>query len=238
MLCESRPKNATRSSVFCRESLPSAASFYASELGKLSRSSRDWSIGRCCFHRPDRRPSLSVNVKNGAFVCFACGSKGGSLIDFVMLRDSCDFKTAARSLGAWRDQGLSESERSHLAEQRRERQRQKQVAVDLAQAEHELRMRYRHEIHTLETVRRDATARLGNSETWSEEVERSWDLLALIQDELRECLATYYLLSFGTCAERQEFIENPEWRDRAVRGVLDRGLVRDDRGHMTEVTFS
>jgi hypothetical protein len=59
--------------------------------------------------------------------------------------------------------------------------------------------------------------------------------LALIQDELRECLATYYLLSFGTCAERQEFIENPEWRDHAIRGVLDRGAVHDDAGHVLEV---
>lgn len=235
MLCESRPKNPTRSSVFCRESLPSAADFYANELGKLSRSSRDWRIATCCFHKPDRHPSLSVNVENGGFCCFSCQAKGGSIIDFLILRDGIDFTTAAKRLGAWRDQGLSETERAQLAKQRRERNRVKQAAVDLAQAEHELRMRYRDEIHALEAARRDATARLSNSETSAEEVERSWDLLALIQDELRECLATYYLLSFGTCAERQEFIENPEWRDHAIRGVLDRGAVHDDAGHVLEV---
>ncbi len=230
-----RSKTCCEASAFSRERLPSAASFYANELGKLSRPSRGWATARCPFHQPDKRPSLSVNLTGGGFLCFSCQARGGSIIDFLMLRDRVDFMTAAKRLGAWRD--LTESERSLLAEQRRERNRAKQAAIDSVRAEHELRMRYRSEIHALEAARRDATGQLGNPEKSAADRENCWKLLALIQDELRECLATYYLLSFGTCAERQEFIENPEWRDHAIRGVLDHGFVSDDSGHVMEVSL-
>jgi hypothetical protein len=176
-----------------------------------------------------------LNLQGGGSFCFACQARGGSIIDFLLLRDGIDFTTAAKRLGAWRDQDLSESELSHLAEQKRERDRARQAAVDLARAEHEVRMRYRCEIHALEAARLDATARLGNPGTSTEDTEKCWHLLALISDEMRECLAAYYLLSFGSSAARQEFVRAPAWRDHAVIGILSRGCVSDDAGHTVEV---
>ena len=238
MCSEVRPKNPMRSSVFCRELLPSAASFYANELGKLSRSSRDWAIARCCFHKPDRNPSLSVNLTGGGFVCFSCQARGGSIIDFLMLRDGIDFTIAAKRLGAWRDQDLTENDRSHLAEQRRERNRTKQAAIDLARAEHELRIGLRDEVHFYERVQREIGERMKEPATSAADMESCWRVLELLHDELRAAVAGYSILSFGTVAEREEFVRNPEWRDHAIRGVLDRGLVRDDAGHIVEVAFS
>jgi len=53
-------------------------------------------IGLCPFH-DDHKPSFSVNEKENYWKCFAgCGS--GSIIDFWMKWQSCDFKTAASQL--------------------------------------------------------------------------------------------------------------------------------------------
>jgi hypothetical protein len=57
------------------------------------------------FHKNKSHRSLSVNLEHGGFHCFGCDAKGGGLIDFVMLRDHCDFKTAAMGLGAWEEAG-------------------------------------------------------------------------------------------------------------------------------------
>jgi len=59
------------------------AAFFERELGVLNGCG-PWRRARCCFHRPDRRPSLSVNVTSGAFRCFACGASGGDVIAFAM----------------------------------------------------------------------------------------------------------------------------------------------------------
>ena len=88
-------------SKFDRDSLPDPLSYYRGELGRL-RGTGQWRQACCCFH-DDHRPSLSLNIRNGAFRCFACNAKGGSLIDFYMLRYHVDFKQAAKDLGAWRE---------------------------------------------------------------------------------------------------------------------------------------
>mgnify|MGYP001587513473 CR=1 FL=1 len=36
----------------------------------------------CCFHHPDKNPSLSLDNKKGFYNCFGCG-KEGNIIDFL-----------------------------------------------------------------------------------------------------------------------------------------------------------
>ena len=47
----------------------------------------------CCPFHGEKEPSLKVYDRTGGWHCFGCG-KGGSVIDFVMEHESCDFKTA------------------------------------------------------------------------------------------------------------------------------------------------
>lgn len=47
----------------------------------------------CPFHPGDRNASLKVYKGAKGWHCFGCG-KGGSVIDFVMEHEGCDFRTA------------------------------------------------------------------------------------------------------------------------------------------------
>lgn len=51
---------------------------------------------KCCFH-DDAHPSLSINVENGRFRCFACGAKG-DVFKFYEDIKSVDFKTAIQEI--------------------------------------------------------------------------------------------------------------------------------------------
>jgi hypothetical protein len=53
-------------------------------------------IGLCPFHE-DHHPSFAVNAEGNYWHCFA-GCGGGSIIDFWMKWQGCDFKTAIREL--------------------------------------------------------------------------------------------------------------------------------------------
>jgi len=63
------------------------------ELHKMGREY----VGLCPFHA-ERTPSFSVNLEKQLFHCFGCG-EGGSVFDFVMKMENCDFKTAVKNLG-------------------------------------------------------------------------------------------------------------------------------------------
>ena len=56
----------------------------------------DGGVGSCPFH-DDKHPSFSVNRERNYWSCFA-GCGGGSVIDFWMKREECDFKTAVTQL--------------------------------------------------------------------------------------------------------------------------------------------
>ena len=47
----------------------------------------------CCPFHGEREPSLKVYPETGGWHCFGCG-RGGSVIDFVMEHEHCDFRTA------------------------------------------------------------------------------------------------------------------------------------------------
>ena len=56
------------------------------------------SSGECPVNCPfglheDRKPSMSVNLNNGYFNCFSCGT-AGSAVGFIMKMDSCDLHAA------------------------------------------------------------------------------------------------------------------------------------------------
>ena len=51
----------------------------------------------CCPFHGEREPSLKVYPKTGGWHCFGCG-KGGSVVDFVMEHEGCDFRTAVNAI--------------------------------------------------------------------------------------------------------------------------------------------
>lgn len=79
--------------------LPSPAEYYEALFGQISKQSANgWAVARCCFHLPDRRPSLSINLNNGAYRCWSCGKKGRNIIYFHMELNGFDYKEAIQSL--------------------------------------------------------------------------------------------------------------------------------------------
>ena len=56
----------------------------------------NFAVGHCPFH-DDQHPSFSVNVDKNYWHCFA-GCGGGSIIDFWMKWNDCDFNTATEEL--------------------------------------------------------------------------------------------------------------------------------------------
>jgi HK97 family phage major capsid protein len=110
---------ATASLAFQREFLPNPRNFYEAEGARLGRpNSKGWCAvygDICPSHRSRSKRSFSVNLSTGEFHCFSCRGGGGDVVDFVRLRDKCDFKTAAKALGCWRD--VSEAERQEFDRQ-------------------------------------------------------------------------------------------------------------------------
>jgi CHC2 zinc finger len=86
---------------FDRARLPAAITYYQPIFGSLQFNASGWTQVRCLFHE-DRHASLSIHRERGAFRCFACGARGADLLAFEMLRSGTSFKSAARTLGAWR----------------------------------------------------------------------------------------------------------------------------------------
>lgn len=74
--------------------------FYYQQQFPFIKSKSGWTQVRCCFH-DDHTPSLSINLLHGNFICFACGAKGGDVIDFHRLRYKKDFISTVTELGAY-----------------------------------------------------------------------------------------------------------------------------------------
>jgi DNA primase len=179
--------------AFRRDLLPPARTFYEQVLGKLSRPRRGWSMGRCPFHESRSGKSFSVHV-DGAFFCFGCGVKGGDLVAFTRLRERCDFPTACKLLGAWRD--VSEAERLKLASEAAKRKQEREQAARAREAEQTRRIELRDEIHTLVRIQAEVSARLsellqGAALAYENEVEDCWSAMSLALDDLRNCEAEY-----------------------------------------------
>ena len=83
---------------FVKSRLPDAIGYYESAgLSLVGRGS--WRTTRCDFHGGS--DSLRVNVDSGAWVCMACGTKGGDVLVYHMQSHGLEFIEAARALGAY-----------------------------------------------------------------------------------------------------------------------------------------
>lgn len=89
---------------FDRNRLPDPSAYFENRGLTLSgpRSAK-WKTTRCEFH--GGRDSMRVNTTSGAWVCMACGEKGGDVLAYEIATTGAEFRQAATSLGAWVDDG-------------------------------------------------------------------------------------------------------------------------------------
>jgi hypothetical protein len=90
--------------------LPDPVAFFEGIFGGLRFNGAGWAQVNCCFHKPDREPSLSLG-RDGGFNCFACGAHGGDIIEFEHLRTGRDRRAIAESWGAWSGRPIYERPR-------------------------------------------------------------------------------------------------------------------------------
>jgi hypothetical protein len=76
--------------------------YFESQGFRLQGSSK-WKTTECRFHGGS--DSMRINTQTGAWVCMACGVKGGDVLSFHMAAHELEFVQAAISLGAWMDDG-------------------------------------------------------------------------------------------------------------------------------------
>lgn len=79
--------------------------FYKSLIPSLKENGKAETVGLCPFH-DDHNPSLSVNLSNGLYNCFACGAKGDVFTFYEKLK-GVDFKTALQEIA--RMQGITDA---------------------------------------------------------------------------------------------------------------------------------
>lgn len=87
---------------FLRENLPDARAYFESE-GLTLQGRGKWVTTRCDFH--DGSDSLRVNTASGGWCCMACGASGGDVLAYHMQAHDLDFIDAAKTLGAWQEDG-------------------------------------------------------------------------------------------------------------------------------------
>lgn len=80
--------------------------FYREKLPGFSPNGHTEVLCLCPFH-DDKNPSLSVNTETGLWHCFACG-RGGSVIDFLMNLEGCEFKEALERIK--REDGIKDDQ--------------------------------------------------------------------------------------------------------------------------------
>jgi hypothetical protein len=87
---------------FDRNQLPDPALFFEAEGAPLQGKGK-WRTTRCDFHGGS--DSMRVNTESGGWVCMSCHISGGDVISYVMQRYGADFITAAKTVGAWIEDG-------------------------------------------------------------------------------------------------------------------------------------
>lgn len=90
--------------TFNRDLLPEPASYFESQGLKLSGPrAANWKTTECRFHGGS--DSMRVNVHTGAWVCMACGEKGGDVLAYEIATTGAEFVDACKAIGAWVDDG-------------------------------------------------------------------------------------------------------------------------------------
>lgn len=87
---------------FERDRLPDPIAYFENE-GLALKGPGKWKTTECRFHGGS--DSLRVNTTSGAWVCMACGAKGGDVLAYEMQATGTEFVQAAQQLGAWVDDG-------------------------------------------------------------------------------------------------------------------------------------
>jgi hypothetical protein len=88
--------------TFERDRLPDPVSYFEG-VGLTLRGPGKWKTTECRFHGGS--DSMRVNTGSGAWVCMACGAKGGDVLAYEMQSTGTEFVRAAQELGAWVDDG-------------------------------------------------------------------------------------------------------------------------------------
>jgi DNA primase len=186
---------------FQRELLPPPRTFYAKELGKLSRPSRGWAQGNCPFHESKSKRSFSVNLDTGGFYCHGCQAHGGDVLAFTMQRYRLHFKDAARELGAWDEAG--KITRSEIERQRRKRERRAAEEAAKQEAERNARVEAANWLLTLKRIYDCASKRLSQLRSLPEseqaqssaEIEQCWQLMSDYLPEIQAAEQEYSTLA-------------------------------------------
>ena len=89
---------------FDRTRLPEPVGYYESTGLAFKERKGKWRTTACNFH--GGTDSLRINTDSGAFVCMAgCGARGGDVLAYHMAHAGLDFINAAKTLGAWVEDG-------------------------------------------------------------------------------------------------------------------------------------
>ena len=87
---------------FERDRLPDPRSYFESEGLKLGKG-RKWVTTACNFHQGS--DSMRINLHSGAWVCMACGARGGDVLAYHMAAYGMEFVEAAKALDCWVEDG-------------------------------------------------------------------------------------------------------------------------------------
>jgi len=83
---------------YIKDSIPTI-DFFRYELPEAKLKSHGWNDGGLCPFHDDRKPgSFRINLISGAYKCFACGTSGGDIIDFVRALHGLSFVEALKKL--------------------------------------------------------------------------------------------------------------------------------------------
>lgn len=77
--------------------------FYSDAIPSMPLPKREgaWVDGGLCPFHPDKhKGNFRVQLQTGAFHCFACGAKGGDVIDFTQHERGLTFRDALAALAA------------------------------------------------------------------------------------------------------------------------------------------
>lgn len=89
--------------TFQNDRLPEPLGYYEGQGLKFRERKGKWLTTGCVFH--GSRDSMRIKIASGAFVCMACGVKGGDVLAYHMQAHGLEFVEAAKALGAWVDDG-------------------------------------------------------------------------------------------------------------------------------------
>lgn len=86
--------------AFNRERLPDPIAYYQGQgLTLMGSHHAAWRTTQCQFHSSS--DSMRIKVSTGAFVCMACGARGGDVLAYEMAAHGIGFVEAAKRLGSW-----------------------------------------------------------------------------------------------------------------------------------------